>query len=291
MLTHTADFASGAPVDVVVPGAEQWSAASPTLYDMVVTVSPLSGTNDSVASYFGLRSVGLEHYARPELPALGPLVNYSLGGVAVLPGSPFALPPGAQWPACEDACFKNASINCTGWIYQLAGCEGGDGAAPTPTPTCTLKGQIGLPLVPLQQCSTAGKAAVPAGPAARPTINGEPVFFGAVLDQSYWPDGGFTAPSDDALASDLVAAKAFGLNAIRMHTKASSRRWYYHADRLGLFVLQDWVQKFEAEGTPSNATATVPLFLADAQALVAGRGSHPSIVRAVPRGRRPVPPP
>ena len=292
VLTLTAPFVSGAPVDVLVPAPETWSAARPTLYDAVITVAsaaasaaaPASASappalSDSVQSYFGLRSVGLESYERPELPALGPLFNYSLGGVAVLPGSPFALPPGADWPVCEAACFGNRSINCTGWIYTRADCAGGAAAAPSPTPTCALKGQVGLSLVPQQACSIAGKAAVPAGPAARPTVNGEPVFFAAWLDQSYWPDGGFTAPSDEALASDLVAAKAFGFNAVRMHTKASSRRWYHHADRLGIFVLQDFVQKFLGEGVPGNATETVPLFLADAAALVAGRGSHPSVVQ------------
>ena len=277
--TLSVPFTSSAPVDVAVPGAETWSAATPTLYDAVVTVAG-SGSggdggvaSDSISTYFGLRSVGLETYVRPEVPALGPLFNYSLGGVAVLPGSPFALPPGAAWDACAAACLANAT-NCTGWIYTEANCGGGPAA-----PTCTLKGQAGLPLVPQQACTTAGKAAVPAGPAARPTINGEPAFFAAWLDQSYWPDGIFTAPSDAALASDLAAAKRFGLNAVRMHTKMNPRRWYHHADILGLFILQDFVQKFLREGVPSDAAATVPLFLADADALIDQRGSHPSIVQ------------
>ena len=60
-----------------------------------------------------------------------------------------------------------------------------------------------------------------------------------LLDQGYWPDGLYTAPSDEALASDIVAAKALGFNLLRKHAKVEPARWYYHADRLGVLVWQD----------------------------------------------------
>ena len=72
-------------------------------------------------------------------------------------------------------------------------------------------------------------------------LNGKPVFSLATLDQGFWPDGLYTAPSDDALAFDLKAHKQLGFNAVRKHIKVESPRWFYHADRLGLLVWQDFV--------------------------------------------------
>merc|ERR1712151_718179 len=100
------------------------------------------------------------------------------------------------------------------------------------------------------------------------------MFLAGFLDQSWWPDGIYTAPSDEALAYDLEATKMFGLNMIRLHQKVNPERWYYHADRLGLVVFQDMPQKY------GGATAdTVPLFVEDLKAMIKGRGSHPSIVQ------------
>lgn len=62
-----------------------------------------------------------------------------------------------------------------------------------------------------------------------------------VLDQGYWPDGLYTAPSDEALIYDITAMKALGFNMLRKHIKVESARWYYHCDRLGMIVCQDMV--------------------------------------------------
>ncbi|GGT15972.1 LamG-like jellyroll fold domain-containing protein [Streptomyces chromofuscus] len=72
-------------------------------------------------------------------------------------------------------------------------------------------------------------------------LNGKPVFSLATLDQGFWPDGLYTPPSDAALAFDLEAHKKLGFNAVRKHIKVESPRWFYHADRLGLLVWQDFV--------------------------------------------------
>ncbi len=61
------------------------------------------------------------------------------------------------------------------------------------------------------------------------------------LDQGFWPDGLYTAPTDEALAFDIKASKAMGFNTIRKHIKVEPARWYYHADRLGMLVWQDLV--------------------------------------------------
>ena len=78
-------------------------------------------------------------------------------------------------------------------------------------------------------------------------LNGDPCFLKGVLDQGYWPDGLMTAPSDDALVHDILAAKSAGFNMIRKHIKIEASRWYYHCDRLGMLVWQDMVNGGAAE--------------------------------------------
>nr|WP_093821987.1 LamG-like jellyroll fold domain-containing protein [Streptomyces sp. PpalLS-921] len=72
-------------------------------------------------------------------------------------------------------------------------------------------------------------------------LNGKPFFSLAMLDQGFYPDGLNTAPSDAALVFDLKAQKDLGFNSVRKHIKIEPARWYYHADKLGLLVWQDFV--------------------------------------------------
>ncbi len=73
----------------------------------------------------------------------------------------------------------------------------------------------------------------------RTTLNGKPYFHNGLLDQGYWPDGLYTAPSDEALEYDVKLAKELGFNMLRKHIKVEPMRWYYHCDRLGMLVWQD----------------------------------------------------
>jgi hypothetical protein len=82
-----------------------------------------------------------------------------------------------------------------------------------------------------------GKAML--GGTLRPTLNGKFVFQLGTLDQGFWPDGVYTAPTDTALRFDLEQQKALGFNMVRKHIKVESDRWFYWADRLGLMVWQD----------------------------------------------------
>jgi len=70
-------------------------------------------------------------------------------------------------------------------------------------------------------------------------LNDEPYFQNGLLDQGYWPDGLYTAPSDEALIYDIQIAKDMGFNMLRKHMKVEPLRWYYHCDRLGMLVWQD----------------------------------------------------
>jgi Alpha-L-arabinofuranosidase B (ABFB) domain/Glycosyl hydrolases family 2, sugar binding domain/Glycosyl hydrolases family 2 len=82
-----------------------------------------------------------------------------------------------------------------------------------------------------------GKAML--GGTLRPTLNGKFVFQLGTLDQGFWPDGLYTAPTDAALRFDLEQQKSLGFNMVRKHIKVENDRWFYHADRLGLMVWQD----------------------------------------------------
>lgn len=72
-------------------------------------------------------------------------------------------------------------------------------------------------------------------------LNGEPYYQSGLLDQGYWSDGLYTAPSDAAIVAELRQIKALGFNMIRKHIKIEPLRWYYHCDQLGLLVWQDFV--------------------------------------------------
>ena len=70
-------------------------------------------------------------------------------------------------------------------------------------------------------------------------LNGKPLFQFGTLDQGWWPDGLYSAPTDEALAFDIIKTKEWGFNLIRKHIKVEPARWYYHCDRLGMLVWQD----------------------------------------------------
>ena len=112
-------------------------------------------------------------------------------------------------------------------------------------------------------------------------LNGEPYFQSGLLDQGYWPDGLYTAPSDEALIYDIQTAKVMGFNLLRKHIKVEPMRWYYHCDRLGMLVWQDMPS---GGGKYRFSTITLPLvtgihrrdnhYRAFARASSQGRGEY-----------------
>lgn len=73
----------------------------------------------------------------------------------------------------------------------------------------------------------------------RMALNNEALFQFGPLDQGWWPDGLYTAPTDEALEFDVIKTKEMGFNMIRKHIKVEPARWYYHCDRHGIMVWQD----------------------------------------------------
>src|SRR5699024_9729077 len=73
----------------------------------------------------------------------------------------------------------------------------------------------------------------------RMMLNDKFLFQYGPLDQGWWPDGLYTAPTDEALRFDIIKTKEMGFNMIRKHIKVEPARWYYHCDQLGVLVWQD----------------------------------------------------
>jgi enterochelin esterase-like enzyme len=114
----------------------------------------------------------------------------------------------------------------------------------------------------------------------RPVLNGKPIMLPGALDQGYWPDGVYTAPTDTALRFDIEAAKRLGLLAIRKHLKLEPERYYYWADRLGLLILQDFPSG--KDGDPYTDLPTSPeastVCEMERRLLIQSRWNHPSII-------------
>lgn len=94
-----------------------------------------------------------------------------------------------------------------------------------------------------------------------------------ILDQGFWPEGLYTAPTDAALAFDIKTIKSLGFNTIRKHIKVEPERWYYHADKIGILVWQDFVNP--PHGLPEGSRS---IFEEEVQQTMEQLHSHPSII-------------
>lgn len=117
-------------------------------------------------------------------------------------------------------------------------------------------------------------------------LNNKPYFQFGPLDQGFWPDGLYTAPTDEALRYDIEMTKKLGFNMARKHVKIEPARWYYWCDKLGLLVWQDMPSgdKYISATAPdiTRTPESAAQFEAELQALIKGRGNHPCIVMWVP---------
>lgn len=103
-------------------------------------------------------------------------------------------------------------------------------------------------------------------------LNGEPVYLRGALDQSFNPDGIYTAPSDEFLRADIERAKSVGLNFLRIHIKPDEPRRLYWADKLGILIMQDMPNTWEySERAKAAWEATM-------REAIARDRNHPSII-------------
>jgi galactose mutarotase-like enzyme len=107
-------------------------------------------------------------------------------------------------------------------------------------------------------------------------LNNQPLFEFGTLDQGWWPDGLYTAPTEDARRNDFLVLKDLGFNLMRKHVKVEPERWYYDADSLGVLLWQD-MPSGDIDSDSGRAEYRVEL-----QRILAALKNHPAIVMWVP---------
>ncbi len=119
-------------------------------------------------------------------------------------------------------------------------------------------------------------------------LNNKPLFMYGPLDQGWWPDGLYTAPSDEALRYDLEVTKKLGFNLVRKHVKVEPLRWYYHCDKMGILVWQDMPNggahvRWPLDGVEiKRSEEESAQFEREWSAIIRSLQNHPSIVAWVP---------
>ncbi len=126
----------------------------------------------------------------------------------------------------------------------------------------------------------------------RMQLNNKDYFQYGPLDQGWWPDGLYTAPTDEALLYDIKKTKDFGFNMIRKHVKVEPARWYYHCDKEGILVWQDmpsgdhgnnWAPHTYNGGTDKDRSSeSIANYYQEWKEIMDLCISHPSIVMWVP---------
>ena len=114
-------------------------------------------------------------------------------------------------------------------------------------------------------------------------LNNEPLFQLGPLDQGWWPDGLYTAPTDEALKYDVKVTKDLGFNMLRKHVKVEPQRFYYWCDKMGILVWQDMPSGDMRPGKiPYRSEASAEQFKKEYKNLIKDFYNHPSIVMWVP---------
>jgi beta-galactosidase/beta-glucuronidase len=113
-------------------------------------------------------------------------------------------------------------------------------------------------------------------------LNNKPQYMIGPLDQGFWPDGIYTAPTDEALKYDIEMTKKLGYNMARKHVKVEPDRWYYWADKLGLLVWQDMPSGDRSIGPKQPDLVRTPesakQYDLELTQMIDGRRNHPSII-------------
>ncbi|MFW5761719.1 MAG: glycoside hydrolase family 2 protein [Cyclobacteriaceae bacterium] len=113
-------------------------------------------------------------------------------------------------------------------------------------------------------------------------LNNKPLFQLGPLDQGWWPDGLYTAASDEALKYDVQVTKDLGFNMLRKHVKVEPQRFYYWCDKLGVLVWQDMPNGDRKPANVHRTPESAAQFQAEYRDLINNFYNHPSIVMWVP---------
>jgi beta-galactosidase/beta-glucuronidase len=117
-------------------------------------------------------------------------------------------------------------------------------------------------------------------------LNNKPLFMLGTLDQGFWPDGLYTAPTDEALRSDIEVLRKLGFNMTRKHVKVEADRWYYWCDKLGLLVWQDMpsgdADPAQGQKEIQRSKESAEQYELELRRLIETHRNHPCIVMWVP---------
>ncbi len=117
-------------------------------------------------------------------------------------------------------------------------------------------------------------------------LNGKPYFQVGPLDQGFWPDGLYTAPTEAAMKYDIEVTKKLGFNMIRKHVKVEPEVWYYWCDKLGVVVWQDMPSGDKSIGDRDpdlkRTAKSAEIYERELKAMIDGRRNHPCIIMWVP---------
>jgi hypothetical protein len=113
-------------------------------------------------------------------------------------------------------------------------------------------------------------------------LNDKPVFHYGTLDQGFWPDGLYSAPSYEALRWDLEKTKELGFNMVRKHIKIEPARWYYYCDSIGLMVWQDMGNPIETSGSLGDGNWVKENYFRETTNIINCLRNYPSILVWVP---------
>lgn len=154
------------------------------------------------------------------------------------------------------------------WLYDLSVTLG-----PADRPIDQVASYFGLRKVALGQDKNG---------VTRICLNDEPLFMFGPLDQGFWPDGLYTAPSDEALRYDVEITREMGFNMCRKHVKVEPARWYYWCDKLGLLVWQDMpsgdASVAPGKGEITRSKESAKIYERELRALIDHLHNSPAIV-------------
>ena len=248
-------------LNVSIKSPKLWSPSTPNLYTIQMNYD-----NDYIESYAGMRTISIKPTVkRPFMADTGveQRVGRMNGGGKIINGYPISI---NNYNDCWYKC--NQTDNCLAWNFQCAQDNNNTNAL------CYLySNEIPSDKLIFDHCSTSGGKNISAQNVMMPHLNDKPINMAGWLDQSFYPDGLYSPPSNQILYFDINSVLQFGFNFARLHQKVQPELYYYYADILGVLIWQDMPQKY------SSNEELIPYFIDDLTKMVTQKYNHPSIIQ------------
>ena len=234
-----------------------WSPSTPNLYKIQIKYD-----NDYIESYAGMRTITIKQSLKRPLmtdTAIEQSIGRMNGGGKIINGYPITIKNVIdRWLKC------NETQNCLAWNYQCASQNNNKQTL------CYLySNNIPSNELTFDHCLSSGGKNQSAEHVMMPHLNDVPINMAGWLDQSFYPDGLYSLPSNQMLYHDINSVLEFGFNFARLHEKVHPE--LYYAPILGVLLWQDMPQKY--------GDALIPYFINDLTKMVTQKYNHPSIIQ------------